>query len=150
MDPITLINLVPYTFLNPLILLAYFVAFSEDSALRLLKVKPFYHLSGNSQRINLLVYAGFCIVASAAFMAFKLVVLLPLATTPLTALDIMLVQPGWSWLFAYVVSAFTLAALLSRDGLEGNIAGFIFAPFIFIATILLLIEHVQWLLARVI
>lgn len=150
MDPITLINLVPYTFLNPLILLAYFVAFSEDSALRLLKVKPFYDLSGNSQRINLLVYAGFCIVASAAFMAFKLVVLLPLATAPLTALDIMLVQPGWSWLFAYVVSAFTLAALLSRDGLEGNIAGFIFAPFIFIATILLLIEHVQWLLARVI
>ncbi|MBU2112820.1 MAG: hypothetical protein KKE94_03490 [Gammaproteobacteria bacterium] len=149
MDSLKLINLVPYTFLNPLILLAYFMAFSEDSALSQLKIKPFYDLGGNSQRINLVAYAGFCLVATAAFIIFKILVLLPLATTPLTGWDIVLVQPGWRWLFGYIVTAVTLVALTSRQGLEGNVGGFIFAPFILLATLLLLINHVQWLLARV-
>lgn len=150
MDSLTLVNLIPYTFLNPIILLAYMFTFSEDSALRYLKFNAFYDLGGNSQRINLVLYAVFCVVACSAFIGFKILLLQPLAEQPLTAEDIALVQPGWSWLFAYVVTAFTLAALVSRHGLEGNVAGFIFAPFILIATILLLINHVQWLLARVI
>lgn len=150
MDTLTLVNLIPYTFLNPIILLAYMFAFSEDSALRYLKLNAFYDPGGNSQRINLVLYAVFCVVACSAFIGFKILLLQPLAEQPLTVEDIALVQPGWSWLFAYIVTAFTLAALASRHGLEGNVGGFIFAPFIFIATILLLINHVQWLLARVI
>ncbi|MDP5190767.1 hypothetical protein [Rheinheimera baltica] len=150
MDTIKLLNLIPYTFLNPLILLAYFVVFSEDGVLHHLKLKPFYDLGGNCQRINLAVYLGFCVIASITFIAFKLLVLLPLASTPLTALDITLVKPGWRWLIAYVVTAITLGTLASRNGMEGNIAGFIFAPFIFISSLLLTLAHVQWLLAEVI
>lgn len=150
MDSLTLVNLIPYTFLNPIILLAYMLAFSEDSVLRYVKLNAFYDLGGNSQRINLVLYAVFCVVACSVFISFKILVLQPLAPAPLTALEITLVQPGWSWLFAYIVTALTLAALTSRHGLEGNVGGFIFAPFILIATIFLLINHVQWLLARVI
>ncbi|MDP5148956.1 hypothetical protein [Rheinheimera baltica] len=150
MNTIKLLNLIPYTFLNPLILLAYFVVFSEDGVLHHLKLKPFYDLGGNCQRINIAVYLGFCVIASITFIAFKLLVLLPLASTPLTALDITLVQPGWRWLVAYVATAFTLSALTSRHGMEGNVAGFIFAPFIFLSSLLLALTHVQWLLAEVI
>lgn len=150
MDTLTLLNIIPYTFLNPIILLAYMLAFSEDSILRYLKLNAFHDVGGNSQRINLRLYAMFCAIACSTFIGFKILVLQPLAPAPLTALEITLVQPGWSWLFAYIVTALTLAALTSRHGLESNVGGFIFAPFILIAILLLLINHVQWLLARVI
>lgn len=150
MDTITLFNLVPYTFLNPLILFAYIVFCSNDGASQQTKIKSFYAIGGNSQRINLFAYLGFSVVASITFIAFKLVVLLPLAAEPITALDIILVQPNLSWLIAYLTSLVTLSVFLSKNGMEMNVGGFIFFPLLLLGAFLLVVLHINWLFAKVI
>lgn len=150
MDTIQLINLLPYTFLNPLILMAYIFSCSESELFQGSKIQSFYDIGGNSQRINLGLYLGFCVLASALFISFKLVILLPLATTDVTALDFILIEPSWSEFIAYIATLFTLSGFLAKDGIEANVAGFIFFPFLMLGAVLLVINHVSWLWAKVI
>lgn len=149
MDKLTLVNLIAFIFFNPLIILAYIVAFSEDSPLHCLKLQPFYDVGGNSMRINLWLYLLFCPLAYAGFIALQLYVVSPLSAQPLSVFELLQVELSWSNVIAHLASVFTLAALLSRAGVEGNVAGFIFAPVILVGSALLFINHVSWLTERV-
>ena len=95
------------------------------------------------------VYLLFCPLAYAGFIALQLSVVSPLALQPLNAFELLQVQLSWSNVIAHLASVFTLAALLSRSGVEGNVAGFIFAPIILVSSALLFINHVFWLTGRV-
>lgn len=149
MDLFAVVKLLLFVFLNPLIILAYIFAFSEGSPLLGLKLQPFYDVGDNSMRINLGVYLLFCPLAYAGFIALQLSVVSPLALQPLNAFELLQVQLSWSNVIAHLASVFTLAALLSRSGVEGNVAGFIFAPIILVSSALLFINHVFWLTGRV-
>jgi hypothetical protein len=150
LDIIKLINLVPYTFLNPVILLVYIFYCSDDGIFHSSKITSFYRIGGNSQRINLLVYLGFSVLASISYIAFKLIVLSPLTTEPISTLDIILVQPSLSWYIAYLISFITLRVFCSKNGMEMNVGGFIFFPFLLLGAFLLVVQHAVWLFAKVI
>lgn len=144
------LNLLAYVFLNPLFLTAFLFLFSDNESFLGFNIKAFYHLPSNSKRINLLVYAGFCLFATLLTMGFKLVVLLPLAAEDISPLAFITVDGNWRSYISYVVCLFTLAALASKEGLEWNVAGFIFFPFLILGMVLQGINHINWLLERVI
>lgn len=144
------LNLLAYTFLNPFYLTAFLFLLSDHESFLGFNIKAFYHLPSNSKRINLVVYAGFCLLATLLTMGFKLVVLLPLAVEDISPLAFIAVDGNWLCYIGYVVSLFTLKALVSKDGLEWNVAGFIFFPFLILGMVLQGINHILWLLERVI
>lgn len=149
MDLFAVVKLLLFIFLNPLIILAYVLAFSENSPLQGFKLQPFYDVGDNSMRINLWLYLLFCPLACASFIALQLYVVSPLAAQPLSAYELLQVQLSWTNVIAHLASVVTLAALLSRAGVEANVAGFIFAPVILAGSVLLFINHLSWLTERV-
>lgn len=150
LESIHLLHLLPYTLLNPVILLVYIFTFSGESSARKRWSQPFYPTGSNSIRINLLVYLVFSLLAVAVFVLFKQLVLAPLMVGDARMLDFILIEPNLMHWIAYGCCLLVLGTYLSPQGLEANVAGFVFFPLLLLGALLLTIQHLHWLWLEVI
>lgn len=150
LELIQLLHLLLYTFLNPVIFLVYLFTFSEERFMRNCWVRPVYQTGTNSMRINLMAYLLFSLLAVASFVLFKQLVLAPLMDRDVFWLEFALIEPTPMHWVAYGCCLLVLGYYSSPKGLEANVAGFIFFPFLLVGALLMTILHLYWLWREVI
>jgi hypothetical protein len=134
---LVIINLFINIFLNPLIVIAYYVVLAGNE-------KAFVSIGANSMRLNIGPYLATCIGLGTAYVG--LMYLLNLTVYQGQSFQQLLMPSNLSFsLYAGVVTLFTLSIFASKGGIEGNILGFIFAPAMLTAAFAIALIIFLWL-----
>jgi hypothetical protein len=138
---IDLILTIVFCYFNPALFLYYVLSSSYFSEIG---IETMESVGTNSQRIKLKVYF---VLIPILFVIWNLLVYLVLGSVnpDITLWDIMSIQRSYLVYFSCACTAITLSVYLGKPGMEGNVMGFIFAPFMLLALVLMAYKHFMWL-----
>jgi len=148
------------SFFNPISFIFY--ATVVGNVLPLFGIKVHRTLGTNSIRLSLPVYliaaptsyGIWCVFSYYLLNSFHLLNnfqllnnfnLLNNFSAPISFADIILIQHSWLIAAAYVFTALVLILMVSKQGLEANIIGFIIAPPMLASTLIVVFFHIKWL-----
>ncbi len=132
---------VGFFLLNPISFIVYLFAILP--ALEQLKYAPSIQMNGNMSRLQLLPVLLSVVLISGLFLLFSYLFLSALKDISLNTF----LQPKslYVQVSCFAVMAMVLFVFVSPQGVEGNIAGFIFFPFIAFASLILVGLHFFWI-----
>ena len=115
------------SYLNPVVFLVYL--FGADSFLAFFKIHAFTSMGMNSQRLNAAVYLVLAPVMYCSWLVISCCFLSSFDAN-LSVYAMLSTDLHWFQYFGFLFTAFTLISFHSKDGMEANIMGIVFVPFL--------------------
>jgi hypothetical protein len=129
------------SYLNPVLLLVYLLGFRE--LFNAFRLNAFTNIGINNERLNI---AWYLMLAPVIYLCWLVTDFYFLRSFDnyLTIGSILGVDLHWLQYLGVLFTALTLKVYTSKNGMEGNVMGFIFAPMLFVGAVICLFFHFYW------